>query len=182
MATPNPLPSAEYLKQCFYYLPQLGILMWLRRPRHHFDTDHVWKVWNTRYAGTLAGWKDSKGYLNIMLNDVQCKVHRIAWKLMTGEDSGETIDHKDCDKQNNRWRNLREATQSQQKMNRGIQANNTTGFRGVCFNGAGYQTQIQHEGRCRHLGIYDTPEEAHEVYCRHAQKLHGEFFNSNTVR
>ena len=34
--------------------------------------------------------------------------HRVIWFLMTGEDPGEqTVDHKDRDRSNNRWENLR---------------------------------------------------------------------------
>ncbi len=34
---------------------------------------------------------------------------------------------------------------------------------------------IRLQGKNYHLGMFDTPEEAHKAYCEAAVKLHGEF-------
>jgi hypothetical protein len=46
-----PLPSLEYLQECFEYNRDTGELFWKVRPLHHFIDDRAWKSCNTRYAG-----------------------------------------------------------------------------------------------------------------------------------
>lgn len=41
---------------------------------------------------------------------------------------------------------------------------NKTGYRGVSKNGLKYAAQICVDGMKKHLGLYDTPKEAHEAY------------------
>jgi hypothetical protein len=54
---------------------------------------------------------------------------------------------------------------------------NTTGFKGVTYNRAieKFQAAIKSNGRSIYLGIYATPEDAHEAYMRAAARYHGQF-------
>lgn len=87
------------------------------------------------------------------------------------------IDHKNLDRSDNKWANLRLATASQNKCNSNLYRNNSTGYRGVSQteNGKRWYAQIRHDGKTRWLGTYDSPQEAHAVYKEWAIKLHGEF-------
>ena len=87
------------------------------------------------------------------------------------------VDHIDCDPLNNRRSNLRLATNSQNQWNSKRYRNNTSGFKGVSFhkNNNKWAANIQHNGKQRHLGNFDSPEEAHAAYCKAAEEFFGEF-------
>lgn len=99
---------------------------------------------------------------------------------MTGAWPANQIDHINLDKRDNRWANLREATGSQNAMNRCGRA--ASGFKGVCLirdpRKAGrtpWQASIMKEGKRRRIGQYATVEEAGAAYEQAAHQLHGEF-------
>jgi hypothetical protein len=123
MKKPIPLPPAKYLRVCFIYDPETGILYWRKRPRKHFTGAVAWAKWNGQYAKTAAGTvtKACRGKptcRQITLNYRSYKIHRIIWKYVTGKDPLVTIDHIDRDPCNNRWNNLREATHLEQARNK----------------------------------------------------------------
>lgn len=90
-------------------------------------------------------------------------------------------DHKDRDGLNNRRANLRDATDSQNAMNRRRQANNSTGFKGVSLHKriGLYQARISANRTRIHLGYFETPQMAHAAYLAAAKKIHGEFGRSS---
>jgi hypothetical protein len=96
--------------------------------------------------------------------------------------SGVEVDHINGDGLDNRRSNLRLATVSQNQANRKrLNANNTTGYRGVTYNKGNrrWLAQIQHEGIQMHLGYFTTPEEAARAYDQKAEELFGEFAKTN---
>ncbi len=50
-----PLPPVEFLKECFSLEEPEGNLKWNVRPRSHFKSDHVWKMWNSKFSLSDAG-------------------------------------------------------------------------------------------------------------------------------
>ena len=86
-------------------------------------------------------------------------------------------DHIDGNGLNNRRSNLREATSAHNNRNRRISTVNSSGFKGVSFHkmSSKWQSCIFVDGRSKHLGLFDTPEEAHAAYCAASAKYHGEF-------
>lgn len=94
---------------------------------------------------------------------------------MTGEWPADMIDHKNRDRTDNRWENLREATRSQNNANR--RASSTHGFKGATFNRrqGRWMAQTKVNGKRVYLGYYDTPEEAHAAYVAAAERYFGEF-------
>ena len=96
---------------------------------------------------------------------------------MTGRWCKPTIDHRDGNITNNRWNNLRRATASQNNANRRRPRHNTSGYKGVSFrrDSGKWSATIGRDGKIIHLGIFATPQEAHEVYVKAARKLFGEF-------
>lgn len=122
-----------------------------------------------------------KGY---RVTSIRCKnfyVHRIIYQIYNNcELSGDVqIDHVDCDKENNHPKNLRIATASDNKTNTKIQANNTSGFKGVHFNTKMQKwiSRLKRHGKVYYLGAFDDPTEAYLVYCTKNLELNGEFFN-----
>lgn len=86
------------------------------------------------------------------------------------------IDHINGDPSDNRPANLRLANRAQNMQARKEYRSNKTGYRGVCLNAWGrYQAAISVNGKKRHIGVYDTPEEAYDAWCAAAARLRGEF-------
>ena len=78
-------------------------------------------------AGERAGTITAKGYIAIGIDRKHYLAHRLAFLYMTGEWPKELVDHKDTIKINNKWENLREATNSQNKRNVGARKTNKSG-------------------------------------------------------
>jgi hypothetical protein len=88
--------------------------------------------------------------------------HRLAWLYMTGRWPSEQIDHENLDRSDTRFKNLREATWSQNQQHKLPQKNNKTGVTGVDFlNGIQrYRARYKQGGREFHVGVFATLEEA----------------------
>lgn len=117
---------------------------------------------------------NSIGYLQCRINCQSYLVHRLAWLYMTGTWPEALIDHIDGNRANNKWNNLRTATQSNNLENqKQAQADNlSTGLLGADRRGGRFRAQIQVKGKKQHLGTFDTPEEAHQAYIEAKRELH----------
>ena len=157
--------TAERVRELLNYAPETGVFTW-RVNRG-----------GTANSGSVAGHIDQDGYGRICVDGPHYVASRLAWLYMTGNEPPNTVDHRDLNKVNNRWSNLRAATVLQNMRNRSKYRNNTSGFKGVCRHkpGGKFKAQISVNGRRVHLGCFDTAEAAYAVYCEAAKKLHGEF-------
>ena len=145
------LPDTERLRELFTYEPDTGIVRW------KIGSGGV-KI------GSIVG-SVRKRYRRTQIQEEEFLLHRIIWKLHTGEDPyGMEIDHLDRDPLNNKWENLRLTDRSGNTLNRGIPKNNTIGYKGVSRSGKRYQSRLGYRGKRLCLGTYDTPEEASRVY------------------
>lgn len=93
------------------------------------------------------------------------------------------VDHKNTDRLDNRRLNLRRASSSQNKWNRGKNKNNTSGYKGVSWNKKDKKWTAcigVHRERIG-LGYFSTPEAAALAYNKAARKLHGKFCVLNVV-
>src|SRR5215472_14431161 len=169
--------TADQLRALLDYDRKAGKFFW--RTRKVFS--HHDRTWNTRYAGTLAGHpKAPYGYNHIKINDQQYRAARLAWLWMTGSWPDDEVAHIDTDPTNDRWRNLRVATPSQQKMNRGMRSNNTSGAKGVWYDkrraaGARWRAEILAYGKKYRLGSFPTLLDAKAARDEAAKRLHGKF-------
>lgn len=100
--------------------------------------------------------------------------------LISGEPR---TDHRDRNGLNNAKINLRVADRSQNGANRGLPANNISGFKGVSFNSrkGKWQAGITVRGRALHLGYFTSKEEAARGYDRAATAYFGEFAATNVM-
>jgi hypothetical protein len=126
--------------------------------------------------GEAAGHANTTGHLQIMLHKKMYMAHRLAWLLMTGRWPKDQIDHINGKHADNRWKNLREATQSQNTMNAKKRSAGDR-LKGIYFNRTikKYCAQIRLNGKATHLGVFKTPELAHAAYCEAAKKMFGKF-------
>src|SRR5882672_2900918 len=119
---PKPLPPLAKLQELFTYEPHTGLLRW----RIQYT--------NRVKPGMIAGkFNPVTGHIAVMIDTERYYVHRIAWALHHSEEPPRYIDHHDNDGANNRAKNLRRATQSQNGGNSRKARNNTSGFKGVHY-------------------------------------------------
>lgn len=94
---------------------------------------------------------------------------------------GYEVDHINGDKLDNRSSNLRVCEKSGNQRNKGIQSNNTSGFKGVSACGNRWRAQISRKKKILHIGLFRTKEEAASAYDSTAVKLHGPFAKTNKM-
>jgi hypothetical protein len=153
------------LKEWLHYDPETGLFSWLRVSSNRVK------------VGRIAGSPSSTGHVSICLFGERFLAHRLAWLYMTGEWPKAQVDHKDRCRSNNRWGNLREATNTQNAQNSAVKASSRTGLKGVAFTRTAglFTARIRNGGKRISLGCYLTAEEAHQAYTEKAKELHGEF-------
>jgi hypothetical protein len=175
------LPDQEYLIECFNYDIETGALIWRNRPVAHFLNEKSCVLWNAKFSGKIAGKiepeKSGNGYVRTKINYSLFRNHRIVWKLVTGHDPIDGIAHKDLNGLNNRWNNLREASQGQNVRNTANRRNNTSGLKGTSFHLGKWRARITILGVEHSVGRFDTQEDAYRAYCDAASRLHGDFAN-----
>ena len=94
------------------------------------------------------------------------------------------IDHKDQDPLNNRKKNFRICSKSENTVNRGIQKNNISGYRGVNWDKQNKKWAVGIYCANQHywVGYFLTKREAALAYNKKAIELFGEFAVLNKVR
>jgi hypothetical protein len=124
-------------------------------------------------AGAAAGTPDSAGYLQIQIDGVNHHAHRLAVLHATGEWPRFTVDHKNGNKADNAWRNLRDVEHQVNSQNQTkAPVNSSTRLLGVSRSGARWRAYIVTSGKQRHLGCFGNPQEAHAAYVRAKRALH----------
>lgn len=145
------------------------------------ETGHFfWKISHPKgrvEAGQKAGTIGSHGYVIITIDARKYRAHRLAWFYITGEWPTCFIDHKDTNRTNNSWSNLRLATQSQNIANSRIAKNNASGRKGVYWHGASgkWSASIMYQGKPQYLGLFSSIDEAATAYRKAAERLFGSF-------
>jgi len=162
--------SQQLLKQLFIYDPDTGLF-----------TRRIQRSANAM-VGQVVGTVDGKGYLHVSIEKQFYRLHRLVFLYMEGS-IPKYIDHKDRDRQNNRWGNLRKSNCKFNAGNSGVHKHNTSGYRGVSQNkkSGKWHAQIKIHGKQTYLGRFNTPEEAAEIYNKAAKEHFGEFATLNTT-
>lgn len=159
--------TQEYIKELFEYKD--GYLYWkIKRSSMVKDNEP---------AGHDNFGKRS-GYRVISVDGKNKQAHRLIFLYHHGFMPA-VIDHIDRNRLNNKIENLRQATPTQNQINRGISKNNKSGYKGVSFNKTKgkYAADTKHNGKHLSLGYFDTAEEASFVYNKKILELHKEFAN-----
>lgn len=129
--------------------------------------------------GKQAGNLNHYGYVMIMIDGIRRGAHQLAWLWCTGSWPVDEIDHINGDKQDNRISNLREADRFGNTRNARIKSISRVGLKGVLRHkgrGKPYMARIKVNKKNIYLGLFDTPELAHQAYCEASKKHYGEFW------
>lgn len=154
------MTSETHLSELLAYDPETGTLTWKVRR-------------GGIKAGSIAGSSDVDGYQRVMVNGKYVKAHRIAFLLMTGKWPKLPIDHINGVKDDNRWSNLREVPTHVNLQNRHKpNATNSTGLLGVFPRNGKFKAALWVGGKSKHLGTFNTAEEAHQRYLEEKRKQH----------
>lgn len=158
--------TCEELRRIILYDPQTG--------------SFTWKVAAARRVkvGGPAGGKSGR-YVCIRIHGRLYRAHRLAWLYVTGQWPKDQVDHINGVEDDNRFLNLREATNTENQRNRKKKKDNTSGFKGVCFVKSKrlWMASIVVQRKSINLGYFRAPEDAHRAYCAAAKKYHGQFAN-----
>lgn len=137
--------TAEQLRELLIYDPETGIF--------------------TRNDGEPAGTTHATGYIDIRVDGLKYRAHRLAWLYMTGSFPVGVVDHRDGARANNRWNNLRDVTQFVNMQNQRLpRADSRSGLLGVTAHQGRWRASIKVDGRRIYLGTYQEPEEAQAAY------------------
>jgi len=125
-------PTAQRVRFLLHYNPETGV----------FTRRVPVRAQPKAQAGDVAGYRNPQGYIKIRIDGIQFMASRLAWLYQTGTWPLAIVDHRDGNRSNDAWDNLRLATRTQNNCNRGKQRVNTSGFKGVCPHGSKFQVRI----------------------------------------
>jgi len=150
--------SHKYLLSRLNYNPKTGI--WIRL---------------AHYKG-YAGHRMPSGYLRIRIGKSRYLAHVLAWFYITKKWPSQIVDHKDNDKTNIKWSNLRLATCMQNRVNSKCRIDNKNKLKGVLHSSKNsWQAVVTVRKKRIYLGSFNTPHKAHAAYCRASKRYFGKF-------
>jgi len=130
--------------------------------------------------GDVAGYVAKNGYRYLSIKNKKHLAHRLAWLYEHGTMPKMNIDHKDGNKLNNSIDNLRECNQSQNIANSKARGG-LVGKKGVTLQSGKFRARIKVDGKSKHLGYFNTVEEAHNAYCEASTIFFGKFHNTGEI-
>lgn len=153
----------DWLRAVLEYDPETGEFFWLA-------------AMGSAQVGGRAGSVYKNGYRYIQVYGYDYRAGRLAWFFVTGEDPQVFVEHQNRIRDDNRFDNLRLATNSQNQAN-ATWRTNTSGFKGVSWQASRgkWCATITVEGKPRHLGRYESIVDAAKAYRRAAIEAWGEF-------
>jgi hypothetical protein len=155
----------ERLLSVLHYDPILGIWTWISM------------LSDRTPSGTVAGCIcKTNGYRYVTIDYVKYKSADLAFFYMKGKWPFAILDHRDTDKSNDKWENLRPASPSQNGANTNTRASSTTGIKGVrLYRNGKFSAQIKVNGKSIHLGYFVSKDVAAARYRLAAEQYFGEF-------
>jgi hypothetical protein len=153
-----------------------GVMLTQERVRELFDyREDGCLIRKVRCGPSMAG---SLVVNQLRIDNKKYLLHRIIFLWHQGFLPKE-VDHSDRNPNNNRIKNLRAATHTQNQANSKIHKHSKSKLKGVSFDKKRnkWRAQISINGKTKFLGRFETKEFAHDVYVAYAKLLHGEFCN-----
>ncbi len=152
--------DSTLLREILNYDPETGLFTWKKR------------IADKTIIGKVAGCATDR-YVSIRIYGILYYAHRLVFTYIYGKCESPEIDHINGNKKDNRLSNLRLATTSQNKQNLcKPQSSNTTGYLGVSRREKGFAAKISLLGNHKFIGLFETPEEAHQAYIEAKREFH----------
>ena len=141
--------TQKRLKELLNYNPETGIFRW-KESR------------GCKESGSLAGNKNSYGYIQIQIDRKLYNASRLAYLYIKGYLPEYEVDHEDRVRDNNKWENLRHVTQSCNARNTGLFRHNKSGITGVYWSKEDHRwvSQICIKNKTKRLGQYKNKTDA----------------------
>ncbi len=162
MATADDI--ASHLRALFHYDPETGIFV------------RKVKTSSRSKLGVPVGTPCTQGHLQIRFNGAKHLAHRLAWLYVHGVWPGQFIDHINGDPTDNRIANLRDvsAAVNAQNQRAATSKNKRSKLLGAHFHvqSGKFLAHIRLGGVSRHLGSFETEQEAHAAYIAEKRKVH----------
>ena len=154
--------TQERLKQVVSFEPTTGIFIRILKAKR-------------AVVGKELGYKKSNGYIALSIDGQKYFAHRIAWLYVYGEFPKHDIDHIDGDRTNNKIKNLRDVSRTENLQNLKIAKshNKSTGVLGAYLHNCGkFMSRIKVNKKDVYLGLFDTVEQAQQAYLTAKQQFH----------
>ncbi len=143
--------------------------------KQHLSYDKSSGIFTRLKNGKIAGTIKTNGYRGIYVHDKIYFAHRLAWLYIHGEFPQDQIDHINRNRDDNKLNNLRVVTNSANACNKeNPQGSNP--YLGVTKkkrrNKYKWCARIKFDGKDKHLGYFDTAEEARNIYLLAKAQFH----------
>lgn len=157
--------TQKRLKEVLNYDPETGIFTWKI------------KISKKIIVGTEPRSLNRYGYKRIRIDKRDYMAHRLAFLYMTGEFPKDQVDHINRIRTDNRFCNLRNASNAQNQWNKSKLRNNSTGFKGIHFANRErrFVAKVNVENKTICIGYFKELKCAVEAYENFVRKAHGEF-------
>lgn len=160
MADSNTI-SADEVRALFSYDPETG------------KVTRLVTTGNRSIAGADVGSADLHGYRTTRIGRRSYKLHRIIWLHVYGSWPKGDVDHINGNRSDNRISNLRDVPRGTNLQNQREAPNNkSTGVLGVYRDGARFYSRISINNKSKHLGTFDTVEQARQAYLSAKRAMH----------
>lgn len=155
------MDEIELYRSLLSYEPESGRLSWL-----------VNRTGGIK-EGMTAGSIDGDGYVSVSVMGKTRAAHRVCWALFYGELPAVHIDHINGVRTDNRIINLRSCNRHENQQNRRKTVGLSSKYLGVYSLKSGkWQAQIAINRKTKHLGTFQTQEEAYSAYLEAKKQIH----------
>jgi hypothetical protein len=161
---PRPALDGVVVPEGAALIPACGGIVVVDEGDYALVVPFAWRINDSGYAvadmPTPSGWRS-------------VRMHR--YILALTENDEVEVDHLDGNKRDNRRANLRVCTHAENMKNVRVHRDTLSGLKGAHKSGDQWESRIMVDGKRMFLGIFETPEDAHNAYVAASLKYHGDF-------